>query len=97
MTRSDLIDRISARLPRLQFKNADDGVKTILDALSDALSKGVRTEIRGFGSFSLKYKAPRKGHNPKTGASVSVPAKYIPYFKPAKKLRHQVNNDGITP
>lgn len=96
MNRSDLIYRIAARFPRLQFKDADAGIKTILNALSNALSKGGRTEIRGFGSLVLKYKAPRKGHNPKTGASVSVPAKYVPHFKPAKTLRAQVNNSGAT-
>jgi integration host factor subunit beta len=59
--------------------------------MTEALSEGERIEIRGFGSFSLHYRAPRMGRNPKTGESVPLPAKYVPHFKPGKELRDQVN------
>ena len=63
----------------------------ILDHMSDALARGERIEIRGFGSFSLHYRAPRVGRNPKTGEPVSLPGKYVPHFKPGKELRERVN------
>jgi integration host factor subunit beta len=92
MTRSDLIDRIAAQFPQLQFKDAELGIKEILDALCTALSKGGRAEIRGFGSFVLNYKPPRNGRNPKTGVKVMVPAKYVPHFKAGKELRERVDH-----
>jgi len=64
----------------------------ILDALSNALAKGERVEIRGFGSCGLNYKPPRQGRNPKTGAKVKVPAKYVPHFKAGKELRERVDS-----
>jgi integration host factor subunit beta len=67
-------------------------VKMILDHMSDALARGERIEIRGFGSFSLHYRAPRVGRNPKSGESVSLPGKYVPHFKPGKELRERVNS-----
>lgn len=91
MTRSDLIDRIANRFPQLQIKDAELGVRVILDALSNALSKGDRIEIRGFGSFALNYRPPRTGRNPKTGGPVKVPAKYMPHFKVGKELRERVD------
>lgn len=90
MTRSDLIERIANRYPQLQLKDAEFGVRVILDALSSTLSKGDRVEIRGFGSFALNYRPPRIGRNPKTGSKVSVPAKYVPHFKAGKELREWV-------
>ena len=92
MTRSDLIDRIAAQFPQLQFKDAEEGVKAILDALSNALAKGGRAEIRGFGSFRLNYKPPRNGRNPKSGEKVMVPAKYVPHFKAGRELRARVDS-----
>ena len=91
MTRSDLIDRIANRFPQLQLKDAEFGVRVILDALSNALSKGDRIEIRGFGSFALNYRPPRTGRNPKTGSKVLVPAKYVPHFKVGKELKERVD------
>ena len=91
MTRSDLINRIAAQFPQLQFKDAEEGVKAILDALCSTLSKGGRAEIRGFGSFALNYRPPRDGRNPKSGVKVIVPAKYIPHFKAGKELRERVD------
>ena len=75
-------------------KDADFAVKMILDALSEALVKGDRVEIRGFGSFSLNYRPPRVGRNPKSGGKVSVPEKWVPHFKAGKELRERVDNLG---
>ena len=66
-------------------------VRVMLDALSTTLSRGGRVEVRGFGSFGLNYKPPRQGRNPKTGAKVSVPAKWLPHFKAGKELRERVD------
>jgi integration host factor subunit beta len=91
MTKSELIARLAERFPQLVAKDADLSVKMILDAMSEALAKGDRIEIRGFGSFSLNYRPPRLGRNPKTGAKVEVPAKYVPHFKAGKELRERVD------
>ena len=91
MTKSDLIGQLAGRFPQLVAKDADLSVKTILDAMSEALSKGDRIEIRGFGSFALNYRPPRVGRNPKSGDKVEVPPKTIPFFKPSKELRDVVN------
>ncbi len=91
MTKSELIARLAERFPQLVAKDADLSVKMILDAMSEALAKGDRIEIRGFGSFSLNYRPPRIGRNPKTGAKVEVPAKYVPHFKAGKELRERVD------
>ena len=92
MTKSELIERISTRHPQLSAKDVELAVKTILDTMSQALSKGERIEIRGFGSFSLHYRSPRVGRNPKTGEAVELKGKYVPHFKPGKELREQVNH-----
>ena len=81
MTKSDLIARLAERFPQLVAKDADFAVKMILDAMSEALVKGDRIEIRGFGSFSLNYRPPRVGRNPKSGDKVDVPEKWVPHFK----------------
>lgn len=95
MTKSELITRLAERFPQLVAKDADLAVKMILDAMTDALAKGDRIEIRGFGSFSLNYRPPRTGRNPKTGDKVQVPAKYVPHFKAGKELRERVDQiDG---
>ena len=92
MTRSDLVEILSARFPQLAHRDAELSVKTILDALAQALDDGHRVEIRGFGSFSLHYRPPRMGRNPKTGDSVALPGKHVPHFKPGKELRERVND-----
>lgn len=92
MTKSELIERISSRHPQLSAKDIETAVKTILDSMASALSQGERIEIRGFGSFSLHFREPRTGRNPKTGESVTLRGKYVPHFKPGKELREQVNN-----
>ena len=91
MTKSDLIARLAERFPQLVAKDADFAVKMILDAMSEALAKGDRIEIRGFGSFSLNYRPPRVGRNPKSGDKVDVPAKWVPHFKAGKELRERVD------
>jgi integration host factor subunit beta len=91
MTKSELIARLAERFPQLVAKDADLSVKMMLDAMSEALAKGDRIEIRGFGSFSLNYRPPRVGRNPKTGSRVEVPAKYVPHFKAGKELRERVD------
>lgn len=93
MTKSELIERITDRHPELSGKDIELAVKTILDTMSQALSHGDRIEIRGFGSFSLHFRNPRLGRNPKTGESVQLKGKYVPHFKPGKELREQVNQE----
>jgi integration host factor subunit beta len=91
MTKSEMIARLAERFPQLVAKDADLSVKMILDAMTEALALGDRIEIRGFGSFSLNYRPPRTGRNPKTGSKVQVPAKYVPHFKAGKELRERVD------
>lgn len=98
MTRSELIERIAEAQDQLMLKDVELAVKAIIDQLSGALSSGSRIEIRGFGSFSLHYRASRRGRNPKTGEAVVLSEKYVPHFKPGKALREQVNQaalDGV--
>ena len=91
MTRSELIEAISARFPQLQHKDAGLAVTVILGAITDSLIREERSEIRGFGSFSLNYRRPRIGRNPMTGERVEVPAKWSPHFKPGLELRQRVD------
>jgi len=91
MTRSDLITKLAECYPQLLAKDAELAVKVIIDTMADALASGGRIEIRGFGSFSLNYRPPRIGRNPKSGEKVQVSAKYVPHFKAGKELRERVN------
>ncbi|ABC31667.1 MULTISPECIES: integration host factor subunit beta [Hahella] len=91
MTKSELVEIIAQKQPQLSIKDVELAVKTIIEYMSQSLSQGQRIEIRGFGSFSLHYRAPRVGRNPKTGETVHLPAKYVPHFKPGKELRDEVN------
>ncbi len=91
MTKSELIELIASRQTQLSTKDVELAVKTILEHMSQTLSTGERIEIRGFGSFSLHYREPRKGRNPKTGDAVQLTGKYVPHFKPGKELRERVN------
>ena len=91
MTRSDLVEELAARFAQLAHRDAETAVKTILDAMSDALVQGHRIEIRGFGSFSVNRRPPRMGRNPRSGESVAVPEKRVPHFKPGKALREAVD------
>ncbi|MDD4979383.1 MAG: integration host factor subunit beta [Gallionella sp.] len=92
MTRSELIQQISSRIPQLIAIDVDMAVRVIMDSMSKALARGGRIEVRGFGSFGINYRPPRKGRNPKSGGSVMVPAKYTPHFKAGKELRDRVDN-----
>ena len=91
MTKSELIEIIAARQTQLSVKDVELAVKTLIEQMSETLASGERIEIRGFGSFSLHYRAPRIGRNPKTGESVGLSGKYVPHFKPGKELRERVN------
>lgn len=94
MTKSELIAALAARYPQLAARDTDYAVKTVLDALTQALASGQRIEIRGFGSFSLSRRSPRVGRNPKSGEQVLVPGKQVPHFKAGKELRERVDLDG---
>jgi integration host factor subunit beta len=96
MTKSELIESIAQKQTQLAQKDIDLAVKTLLEHMAQSLADGERIEIRGFGSFSLHYRPPRVGRNPKTGDAVSLPAKYVPHFKPGKELRDRVNLNGTT-
>ena len=91
MTRSDLIEELAARFRQLTQRDAEFAVKAILDAMNDALVRGHRIEIRGFGSFSVNHRSPRVGRNPRSGESVAIPEKHVPHFKPGKALREAVD------
>ena len=91
MTKSELIERLTDRQPHLSPKEVEKAVKEILESLIQSLASGDRVEVRGFGSFSLHYRAPRVGRNPKTGEKVELQGKYVPHFKPGKALRDRVN------
>ena len=92
MMKSELIERIARKQSHLAYKDVELAVKSLLEQMSNSLSGGERIEIRGFGSFSLHYRPPRSGRNPKTGDSVSLPGKHVPHFKPGKELRERVND-----
>tara|TARA_B100001559_G_scaffold131503_1_gene110654 strand:- start:471 stop:773 length:303 start_codon:yes stop_codon:yes gene_type:complete len=92
MTKSELIDRIAGKQAQLSSKDVELAIKSILEHMSQILSEGGRIEIRGFGSFSLHYRVPRIGRNPKTGSPVALSGKYVPHFKPGKELRDRVNS-----
>jgi integration host factor subunit beta len=91
MTKSELIEVIAKDQSHLAYKDVELAVKCILEQMSQALSSGERIEIRGFGSFSLHYRPPRMGRNPKTGEAVALAGKHVPHFKPGKELRDRVN------
>ena len=92
MTKSELIERIAAKQSQLSAKDCEFAVKAVIEYMSEALSEGGRIEIRGFGSFSLHYRVPRIGRNPKTGTPVALSGKHVPHFKPGKELRDRVSN-----
>jgi integration host factor subunit beta len=94
MTKSELIEILSRKQSQLAYKDVELAVKTVLETMAHSLANGERIEIRGFGSFSLHYRPPRMGRNPKTGEAVSLGSKYVPHFKPGKELRERVN-DGL--
>ncbi len=91
MTRSDLVEELANRFVQLTHRDTEYAVKAILDAMNEALVRGHRIEIRGFGSFSINRRPPRLGRNPRSGESVAIPEKRVPHFKPGKALRESVD------
>lgn len=91
MTKSELIEIIARKQSQLAYKDVELSVKTLIEQMAQALATGERIEIRGFGSFSLHFRPPRIGRNPKTGDSVALNGKHVPHFKPGKELRERVN------
>ena len=93
MTKSELIEKLASDFPHVQVKDVESSVKEILEQMAGSLAATERIEIRGFGSFSLHYRAPRVGRNPKTGDKVELDGKYVPHFKPGKELRDRVKTN----
>ncbi|WP_334029597.1 integration host factor subunit beta [Alteromonas sp. P256] len=91
MTKSELIERLADQARQVPAKELELAIKELLEQMAQTLQKGERIEIRGFGSFSLHYRAPRVGRNPKTGETVKLDGKYVPHFKPGKELRERVD------
>ena len=91
LTRSDLVIQLAERFGQLTHRDTEFAVKTIIDAMSVALARGHRIEIRGFGSFSINRRPPRVGRNPRSGEQVVIPEKLVPHFKPGKALREAVD------
>ncbi|MGX2966931.1 integration host factor subunit beta [Ursidibacter sp. B-7004-1] len=92
MTKSELIEILTAKNPKLPIKSVEDSVKEILEQIMRTLEQGERIEIRGFGSFSLHFRQSRTGRNPKTGESVKLLSKYVPHFKAGKDLKERVDH-----
>jgi integration host factor subunit beta len=91
MTKSGLIEKVAELTPHVSKKDTEIVVNTIFDSMTEALKKGERIEIRGFGSFQVKVREAREGRNPKTGEEVQIPAKRTPFFKVGKELKERVN------
>jgi integration host factor subunit beta len=94
MTKSELIARLAAANPHLYHRDVERIVTTVFEEIAGALARGDRVELRGFGAFSVKERGARMGRNPRTGESVSVSSKYIPYFKTGKQLREKLNAES---
>jgi integration host factor subunit beta len=92
VTKSELIEKLAEQQLHLPHKDVELAVKCVLEKMSRALSSGDRIEIRGFGSFSLHYRPPRVGRNPKNGEAVALSGKHVPHFKPGKELRTRVDD-----
>jgi integration host factor subunit beta len=93
MTKSELIEVIAKEQSHLAYRDVELAIKCMIEQMSQALASGDRIEIRGFGSFSLHFRPPRLGRNPKTGESVALAGKHVPHFKPGKELRERVNEE----
>lgn len=91
MTKSELIQRLAERNPHLYLRDIEKIVETVFDEITGALARGDRVELRGFGAFSVKSRDARTGRNPRTGETVSVDAKRLPFFKTGKALRERLN------
>ena len=95
MIRSELIQKIADENPHLYQRDVERIVNAIFEEIIDAMARGDRVELRGFGAFSIKKRDPRTGRNPRTGTAVEVSAKAVPYFKPGKELRERVNGGPL--
>lgn len=93
MIKSKLIARLAEKNPHLYQRDVERIVSTVFDEITKALARGDRVELRGFGAFSVKYRQARIGRNPRTGATVDVSEKYVPFFKTGKELRERLNED----
>jgi integration host factor subunit beta len=93
MLKTELIKRIASQSPHLYERDIEKIVNAILDEMTEAMRRGDRVELRGFGAFSVKHREPRQGRNPKTGAVVPVPKKAIPAFKTGKDMRKRLNRE----
>lgn len=93
MIKSELVDALAERHPHLYQRDVERVVATVFDEISAALTRGDRVELRGFGAFSVKQRDERQGRNPRTGETVSVPQKRVPFFKTGKELRERINAD----
>jgi integration host factor subunit beta len=96
MIKSELVARLAQAYPHLYQRDIERAVGRVFDEISDALARGERVELRGFGAFSVKERAARQGRNPRTGESVSVDAKFVPFFKTGKELRERLNEEHPT-
>jgi integration host factor subunit beta len=95
MTKAELVEEVS-RVSDLTKKHSEVIVDTVFQSIIDALNRGEKIELRGFGSFRLRQREPRKGRNPKTGDKVDVPPKKVPYFKPGTELKDLINQSPFT-
>ncbi|MGE8142321.1 integration host factor subunit beta [Novosphingobium sp. NPDC080210] len=93
MIRSELVSALARENPELRTEEVEKIVSTFFDEIGQKLASGGRVELRGFGAFSTRARDPRKGRNPRTGDSVEVPGKRVPYFKPGKEMRARLNAD----
>ncbi len=96
MTKSELIEIIAKRQSHLAYRDVELAVKCMIEQMGQSLASGERIEIRGFGSFSLHFRPPRLGRNPKTGDSVALAGKHVPHFKPGKELRERVDASRLS-
>lgn len=95
MIKSELVAKVAAHNPHLYQRDVENIVNAILDTIADALARGDRVELRGFGAFSVKRRDARTGRNPRTGATVDVAEKAVPVFKTGKEMRQRLNDAGI--
>lgn len=90
MNKSEFIESLSDKLPYFSYQDINSATRIMLDHMTDTLASGERIEIRGFGSFSLRHRQAKQARNPKSGETISVPAKHVPKFKAGKELRNRV-------
>ena len=95
INKKELIEIIANEQDQLPYKDIELSVKTIIESMIDSLTNGKRIEIRGFGSFSLRYRKSRIGRNPKSGESVNIDERYVPHFKPGKDLKERVKTSWL--